>query len=425
MAEGVKVAVVLPSVREEPLQVRTLPSLDRTYIPDGVTLDVRVMRNVFNAVYAWNEGYLQDPNADIFFMAADDLVFRDPSWLVELINCMYVDLKGYGVVAFRDGYSDAPSHFGISKKFIDYELGGYFIPPCYKAQFLDVEIVQRAIRANCFIHSDVVIEHIHPLITEEGVMDTHYERSFKMAEEDKRVYNSRFADGFPNTWSNPYFKNPREVPGRAIGVRLGKPKPQWIQNLVSARLENPVFMVSGKPSHMAANDIVKDFLKYSNLSHILFIDDDMTFTRADVDNLAEGHLVMGFATHKTMPPHALVLKKVDSNLGLPPHVRHYHYGALRDVPDNETIAVDAVGLGFTLISRELLVRMISEYGVEYTDWFLFGPGGIGEDVMFSDRAIELGYQPLVDTSVKIGHIGEFPIGWSQHKEYISLGEFNG
>lgn len=422
MGEGrnLVVSVLIPTVRKKQVRDLTLSSLSQTLIPNGVDLNPVLVYDAPTATVGWNQAYEKAPPSDIYVLGADDIEFVDPMWLANTISLMYGDpLAGYGVVTYDDG-GGYGAHFAVSRKFIKYELDGWFLPPLYDAQYVENEVYKRADRAGCLIHSSTVVKHHHPDIGT-GSNDGTYNIGRMRAELDEDRFVERFELGFPNTWDRRPCASIDPPTGLAIGIRLARPRSGFVESVLKAERPPGTRIITNTVghSHISGNEIIKKFLKYTNCSHILFIDDDMTFDyNAIVDITKTDGVVMAFATHKSMPPHAIVLEKLESNEGLPPHVAESMYGALKHVPENELIEVDAVGLGFTVISRGVLEDLIDEYGIEYTDWLEWGKNRVGEDVRLSQKVRGLGYSLHVDTGVKVGHIGEFPIGWNEHRRYV-------
>ncbi len=127
---------------------------------------------------------------------------------------------------------------------------------------------------------------------------------------------------------------------------------------------------------------------------------------------------MAFCTHKTIPPHAVVLDLKDPQPGPPLAFRGEHYGTRKQIDDNAVIEVDAVGLAFTLVKRHVFQKMVNEFGALYTPFFEWGKFEEGEDIVFSRWCREQGFRLAVDTGVKIIHIGKYGYGWNAFQDYI-------
>lgn len=162
--------------------------------------------------------------------------------------------------------------------------------------------------------------------------------------------------------------------------------------------------------HYAADSLARGFLR-SEADSVLFIDDDMLFQNSDLDTLRddpEGFdygALMGLCQSRK-PPHKPVI------------LEHHEGGRFKiePVPPEDCIVdVGVVGLGFTLIKREVFENMHKPY-------FYFGERGDGEDAMFSINAGLLGHKLGVNTRVQIGHRFPVAVKWNfkgDALEYLS------
>lgn len=210
----------------------------------------------------------------------------------------------------------------------------------------------------------------------------------------------------------------------AVGIRVAKsPEPHffvdWTKLLTGGLRGKDVVLMPQMfaPAHWAANKVVKAFLE-TDKDTLLFIDDDMTFPMRALHDLRENKsnwgydLVMGFCTRRGWPPQPIVyhLKEVPK---MPQALRGDQFSMEMDFEDGDVVEVDAVGLGFTVIRRQVLEEMIDlEKGLEDTSFFKY-EAGESEDIYFSRTARNLGFRMAVDTSVKIGHISHQPRGWEE------------
>lgn len=227
-------------------------------------------------------------------------------------------------------------------------------------------------------------------------------------------------------------KGPRGWGKVAISNRMGKhPEPLFVKSLLRLCLAGlrpgdtvlddwPV----AEPHHVAANKLALWFLTKTDCDSLLFLDDDMSFSpfaleamRANEENWIYD-VAMGFCTFRTPPPHAVAYRLSDEQPGMPKALGGEMYNALAHLPESGAIEVDAVGLAFTLVRREVLESMVGEYGPEWTSWFDFGLHSEMEDIRFSKRVREHGFTMCVDTSAKIGHVGTYTYGWRDHQIFV-------
>lgn len=155
---------------------------------------------------------------------------------------------------------------------------------------------------------------------------------------------------------------------------------------VSVHLFDPV----GYQVEHARNLITQDALnRIPDLTHIMWIDDDMTFEPDAIRRLLERDVpIVGGLCFNRRPPFAPVL------------VNFTERGFAFDYGYTEGLnQYDATGAAFLLTKKEVYLKIREKYAEG--PWSIIG---VGEDVSFCKRATSVGYKVLVDTTVKIGHI---------------------
>lgn len=185
----------------------------------------------------------------------------------------------------------------------------------------------------------------------------------------------------------------------------------------------------GYPAHYAANAIVHSFLEQSSCDTLLFIDDDqllfngMLSTMRDNEATFPFDAVMGLIVmrgykngrYDSEPAPTdnapLVMELVEPAHPDPKALNRYRYKF--GWKPGDVVKVDALGLGFTLMRREMLGVMATEFPMpfEYPDF----PGG-SEDVVFCRRAAPLGYTFAIDTNVRPPHGRMEWLQWTEPKE---------
>lgn len=157
----------------------------------------------------------------------------------------------------------------------------------------------------------------------------------------------------------------------------------------------------GAPVEQARNDLVARVLfdpAFKDVTHLLWIDDDMVFTPDALRRLLAHDLaIVGGLCHGRRAPHyapILCHKQANSALG---------YTYQHDYPQG-LVTVDATGGAFILVKREVYEEIERRFPTPgegpYTN------RGCGEDISFCERAAECGYKTVVDTTLEIGHIAE-------------------
>lgn len=133
----------------------------------------------------------------------------------------------------------------------------------------------------------------------------------------------------------------------------------------------------------------------NNCTHILFIDDDMTFPEDTIEQLlANNKPIVGVLSYSRMLP-------------LKPTVQ-FEGGEVPEILPTEPFKCRQVGTGVALIDCDVFKKLV-------TPWFKFelSPTGKiinGEDGYFCDMAKEAGFEVWCDPRLPIGHIGDYTYG---------------
>lgn len=153
----------------------------------------------------------------------------------------------------------------------------------------------------------------------------------------------------------------------------------------------------------ARSAVAGAFLK-SDFTHLFWIDADIVWTPDDFFKLlaygAVYDIVCATYVMKTDEPTFLI------NLPTPGKVEVNGHGLVR---------VNSLGIGFTLVKREVVEKIAATkpvvaglFGIENPDIFVVdrtANGKRGEDVAFFDEAREQGYEVWLDPSIDLGHFG--------------------
>ncbi len=155
------------------------------------------------------------------------------------------------------------------------------------------------------------------------------------------------------------------------------------------------------------------------LESILFIDADMFFHPADVVKLllSDAPVIAGAYAAKKLGNGQL-------NADFGPGVKSIKMGDWAKEP----IPVRKVGTGFMRIKTGLLLKMRDELELPYCrmahshGWPFFMPAIVqedgetrylAEDYAFCWRCHQIGVVPLVDTSFRLYHLGDYAFGWEE------------
>ena len=149
--------------------------------------------------------------------------------------------------------------------------------------------------------------------------------------------------------------------------------------------------VTGCPFlHTTRNELIQQAFKRKGWTHALFVDNDMTFPVGALKALLEDDKdIVGVQYRMRSEPfwiNAWVKEE----------------GGIRQLEkaraDEGTHEVAAVGMGLTLVRREVFVSL----GAEAFSFKEF----TGEDIEFCMKAERLGYKTWLNCNLQIGHIGK-------------------
>lgn len=138
---------------------------------------------------------------------------------------------------------------------------------------------------------------------------------------------------------------------------------------------------------------------------VLWLDSDMRFSpdlfRKLSDDLDEGRdFVSGLYFTRKPPYKPVIFKKAgyeQINNGVKPIAEtHYEY------PKDSVFEVEAAGFGGVMMNTSLLAEVEKNFGLPFSPIM-----GFGEDISFCLRVKELGKKMYCDSSVKMGHVGQF------------------
>ena len=140
-------------------------------------------------------------------------------------------------------------------------------------------------------------------------------------------------------------------------------------------------------------------------THVLFIDSDMYFESAAlVKALQRDVEVLTGLYFKRKDNHAPVLYKAIDQRRYTENgnVKYHGYAEIETDLDREFFQTQGCGFGFCLVKVEVLKKMHEKY----VSWFEPIPG-MGEDLSFCQRLKEFNIPLWCDTSIALGHYGEY------------------
>lgn len=153
------------------------------------------------AIYGWNTCLLRAHEADLFVLAADDLVFHT-NWLTFALDELN-RMGGSGLVGFNDMSSDGTvyaGHWLADRDFIIKHLGGVMYPPMYKSWWCDRETTDIAQGEGLYAWSArSMVEHYNYGFRKSQV-DRTYREAMPNYDSDEKLYRARKLAGFPKDY---------------------------------------------------------------------------------------------------------------------------------------------------------------------------------------------------------------------------------
>lgn len=171
-----------------------------------------------------------------------------------------------------------------------------------------------------------------------------------------------------------------------MALFLGKQKEHEFDINVCGRLLTPI-----------ARECLADKAVEGEYDYLLFIDDDM-ICPVDIFFSLFKHKkdIVGALAFTRNYPHKPVIYKFEQGFdnGKP----WYSNYPILDYPKDSLVKCDAIGFGAVLIDIKVLKGMKKK-------WFAT-TSGRGEDIFFCHQAEKQGFEVYMDTSVKLGHLGD-------------------
>jgi hypothetical protein len=145
-----------------------------------------------------------------------------------------------------------------------------------------------------------------------------------------------------------------------------------------------VAFAEGTVVPMVRTSLVKEFLKFPQFTHLLFIDSDQIFEKDFFVKLIEADKDVVVAISKVRDGSCYNIYSYDESSDLYKNVQ----------PNDDLIKVDATGMGMMLIKRKVL-QCVSRIECN---------GDKSEDIYFCERVRDAGFEVWADCRLKLGHI---------------------
>jgi hypothetical protein len=187
----------------------------------------------------------------------------------------------------------------------------------------------------------------------------------------------------------------------AIPTATGNISAKLVQDLFYLDKPFPVGLafVSRTMIDVARNKLAIQAIEHK-FDYLFFVDDDMTISKDTLAKLIEADkdIIGGvyISRHDQMP--CVFEAKKEGNVTL--------YRTLNKIDGIQE--VDAMGTGCMLIKREVLIEMAKKHDTSMFEFAKEFVNGVlnqkGEDVIFCERAKELGFEVWAHAEVKPGHL---------------------
>lgn len=357
----------------------------------------------------------------------------EPAFLREALRVMKTFEGGWGMVGLNDQYHDGnmlATHWLAHKKLLKH-LNGEFFHTGYQHCYCDRELIDRTKKIRRYKWAkNAKIKHNHPIVQDDqSLWDDDYKRVYnnKVQAADEHLYNLRRQ----NDWKTPIKGESGQKQLIGLGIPAGGDgkaqfwqcleKLRWTSlqhNIDTARQRSQGAIIAHN-----RNKIVYHFLEKlnNNISHILFIDDDMTFPPdLLIKLLAHDKDMVVCNAYRGKEPYLPVTSicKGEDDFFHPVHVRP---------SEGELKRVNSGGTGVALIKTEVFRKVPfpwfrCEYvpapkGDEDNPNFFYGKMFVSEDNRFFVIAQEYGFKLYCDFSIEIGHVKDHEYTWKDYEAF--------
>lgn len=160
--------------------------------------------------------------------------------------------------------------------------------------------------------------------------------------------------------------------------------------------------VPGMEVGEARNRSVRHFMNDDTLKYLIFIDDDLILPEDGLIKLYRGMDEKGYdiigSVYRTKEPCNETVSYKKNAQGLITSI------ANEELLENEYLDVDVVGMGFTIVKKEVFKAMSDPWYKTVQEKFTYGTRSMTEDVYFCHKAKDLGFKIGLATDVICPHI---------------------
>ena len=169
-----------------------------------------------------------------------------------------------------------------------------------------------------------------------------------------------------------------------------------VQRLDHDAVPYEVAIESGTLVYMARDRLASKAVN-NGFTHVLWLDSDMVFTDAIVDDLqfCGKAFVSGIAHGRRSPFMSCLFKSLD--------LSKLERWELKDYP-SDTFEVAGCGMACVLMESKILNEVFLKFNTCFMPLLSYG-----EDLSFCKRAVSLGYHIYAEPTVRLGHVGHLTI----------------
>lgn len=169
-----------------------------------------------------------------------------------------------------------------------------------------------------------------------------------------------------------------------------------VQRLERDNVPYEVGIESGTLIYMARDRLASRAVN-NDFTHVLWLDSDMVFSDAIVDDLqfSGKAFVSGIAHGRRSPFLSCLFKSLD--------LSKLERWELKDYP-TDTFEVAGCGMACVLIEAKILNEVFLKFNTCFMPLLSYG-----EDLSFCKRAVSLGYKIYAEPTVRLGHVGHLTI----------------
>lgn len=175
-------------------------------------------------------------------------------------------------------------------------------------------------------------------------------------------------------------------------------------------------MKMGSLIYTSRNDLALQAIR-NECDYVFWLDSDMIFP-SDIlirmmDEMESEKLdvLSGLYFRRVKPFAPVIFERLRMN----PDGSVFHRNWNKDYPKNELFEVEGIGFGCVLMRTNVLVDVFAQFND------MFAPiNGVGEDLSFCWRARKCGYKIMVDSRLKLGHVGHYVINEEFYNSFNSI-----